>query len=96
MRSAARLADEVPILTDDGYVILNGAAVRFDPAGVLHWPEEDLVVVADLHLEKGSSHAVRGSFVPPYDTRATLARLEAAMRRLKPRRSRPQRSRPRR
>ncbi len=60
--------------------------MRLDPSGVLHWPEEDLVVVADLHLEKGSSAAVRGCFVPPYDTRATLMALEAVVRRLRPRR----------
>jgi DNA ligase-associated metallophosphoesterase len=32
-------------------------------------------VVADLHLEKGSSFASRGQLLPPYDTAATLARL---------------------
>jgi uncharacterized protein len=76
----------VPVLTREGLVQLNGSAVRFDPAGVLHWPEADLVVVADLHLEKGSAQAARGSLVPPYDTRATLAALEAVMKRLRPRR----------
>ncbi len=85
MTVAARIAEE-PVLTADGLVRLAGAAVRFDPAGVMHWPDEDLVVVADLHLEKGSAQAVRGSLVPPYDTRATLLALERVMVRLKPRR----------
>ena len=73
-------------MTRDGLVNLAGAAVRLDHAGVLHWPDEELVVVADLHLEKGSSNAVRGRFVPPYDTRATLSALAAVMDRLRPRR----------
>ena len=28
-----------------------------DPAGALYWPEQGLLVVADLHLEKGSAFA---------------------------------------
>ena len=42
---------------------------------MLYWPEEQLLVVADLHLEKGSSFATRGMLLPPYDTASTLARL---------------------
>ena len=52
-----------------------GAALVADIAGGLYWPQERLLVVADLHLEKGSSFAGRGSLLPPYDTAATLARL---------------------
>jgi len=43
--------------------------------GALYWPEQRLLVVADLHLEKGSSFAARGQLLPPYDTAATLALL---------------------
>ena len=40
------------------------------------WIERDRVlVVADLHLEKGSAYAARGQMLPPYDTRETLRRL---------------------
>ncbi len=46
-----------------------------DPAGALYWREEGLLVVADLHFEKGSAFAARGVFLPPYDTASTLARL---------------------
>jgi DNA ligase-associated metallophosphoesterase len=42
-------------------------------------------VVADLHLEKGSSYARRGQMLPPYDTRETLGRLEVEVARLAPR-----------
>ncbi len=65
---------------------LHGAAFVADPSGVLVWPDEHLLVVADLHLEKGSSYASRRVFLPPYDTGATLARLAAAIGRFNPRR----------
>ena len=46
-----------------------------DESGCLYWPDERILIVADLHLEKGSSLAARGIHVPPYDTEATLNRL---------------------
>jgi DNA ligase-associated metallophosphoesterase len=76
--------EERDVLTREGLVKLAGAAVRLDASGVLHWPEEELLVVSDLHFEKGSSQAFRGRFMPPYDTRATLAALGEAIHRLKP------------
>ncbi len=54
-------------------------------AGALWLPSEQTMVAGDLHLEKGSAYAVRGSLLPPYDTRATLDRLEAELLRLSPR-----------
>lgn len=63
---------------------LNNVTLLPDPSGALVWPERSLVVVADLHLEKGSAFAARGRLLPPYDTRATLERLEAVLRRLRP------------
>jgi uncharacterized protein len=63
-----------------------GATLIADVSGVLLWPAQALLVVADLHLEQGSSLARRGTLLPPYDTRSTLARLEAALRRWQPRR----------
>ena len=56
-----------------------------DPAGALWWPEQHLLVVADLHLEKGSACAVRGHLAPPWDTRATLDKLALLLRRYAPR-----------
>ncbi len=55
-----------------------------DPSGLLCWPDQGLAVVSDLHLEKGSAFAARGCLLPPYDTAATLDRLEAALNRLAP------------
>jgi DNA ligase-associated metallophosphoesterase len=54
-----------------------GAIFAADLAGVIYWPEQGLLAVADLHFEKGSSFAARGVLLPPYDTAATLARLAA-------------------
>lgn len=44
-------------------------------AGALWWPSRQALVVADLHLEKGSWFAKGGQMLPPYDTLATLADL---------------------
>ena len=64
---------------------LAGAALVADCAGALYWPDESLLVVADLHLEKGSAFAARGVLLPPYDTAATLARLATLIERYAPR-----------
>lgn len=63
---------------------VNGAALQIDPGGALWWPDERLLAVADLHLEKASSLARRGHLLPPYDTRATLARLTRLVDRHRP------------
>ncbi len=53
-----------------------GETLIVDPRGCLIWPKERLLVVSDLHLEKGSSFAARRNvFLPPYDTQATLEML---------------------
>jgi DNA ligase-associated metallophosphoesterase len=63
-----------------------GVGLHADCAGVLYWADESLLVVADLHLEKGSSFARRGMLLPPYDTTETLARLARLIARYAPRR----------
>lgn len=46
--------------------------------GALFWPARRALLVADLHLEKASWFAARaGQMLPPYDSVATLAELEA-------------------
>ncbi len=47
------------------------------PGGALYWPARRALLVADLHFEKASWFAIRGQMLPPYDTLATLAELEA-------------------
>jgi len=68
-------AANAPRPPTDTNVQVAGAAFVGDPAGALYWPEQGLLAVADLHLEKGSSFAARGVLLPPYDTAATLVRL---------------------
>ena len=43
-----------------GEISVGGVPLVADLAGALYWPEEGLLAVADLHLEKGSAFAVRG------------------------------------
>lgn len=64
---------------------LAGASLCADLSGALYWPEQRLLCVADLHFEKGSSFARHGQFLPPYDTRATLAKLQQVIVRYDPR-----------
>jgi len=64
---------------------LAGATLVADCSGAIYWPEESLLVVADLHLEKGSAFAARGVLLPPYDTATTLARLARLVERYAPR-----------
>jgi DNA ligase-associated metallophosphoesterase len=53
-------------------------------SGALWLAAERALVVADLHLEKGSAYAARGQMLPPYDTRETLTRLAAEIDALTP------------
>ena len=63
---------------------VSGKAFVADISGALYWPAEKALLVADLHLEKGSAHAARGRMLPPYDTRATLLKLAEAIDRHAP------------
>jgi DNA ligase-associated metallophosphoesterase len=65
--------------------VLAGVPLVLDRSGALYWPEHGMLVVSDLHLEKGSSFAARGSLLPPYDTHDTLTRLGEAIVRYAPR-----------
>src|SRR5579883_2702511 len=65
-------------------VEVNGESLVLDKSGALFWPRTLSLVVADLHLEKGSSYARGGQFLPPYDTRATLLRMTEAIGRRAP------------
>ena len=69
----------------DNALTVGGAALVADCAGAIFWPEESLLAVADLHLEKGSAFAARGVLLPPYDTATTLARLARLIERYAPR-----------
>jgi DNA ligase-associated metallophosphoesterase len=57
---------------------------HLEPEGALYWPAQRVLIVADLHLEKGSAAARQGHLVPPWDSRLTLDRLARLLRRLNP------------
>jgi uncharacterized protein len=79
---SAALAKPKTVTSD---VALSGAAATLDITGALYLADADVLVAADLHLEKGSSFAERGQMLPPYDTHATLAALADAVARFAPR-----------
>ena len=58
-------------------MVLGGMAVALRNSGALWIEDGRMLVVADLHLEKGSAYASRGQLLPPWDTRETLRRLTA-------------------
>ena len=60
-----------------GVLTLAGAELAGDPSGALFWPEQGMLVVSDLHLEKGSAFAARGVLLPPYEE--SLARAKGAV-----------------
>ena len=66
---AFTLAGRPVAATHDGGLLLDGGRV---------------LVVSDLHFEKGSSLAMRGALLPPYDTAETLARLRRLIGRVRP------------
>lgn len=61
-----------------------GEACVLRCSGALWLPDHRTLIASDLHLEKGSAFAVRGQMLPPYDSPATLAKLEAEIEALDP------------
>jgi len=58
-----------------------GVEFRALASGALYWPARRALLVADLHLEKGSWFAARGQMLPPYDSIATLDAVGEAVER---------------
>ncbi|MDX1710004.1 MAG: ligase-associated DNA damage response endonuclease PdeM [Rhodovibrionaceae bacterium] len=82
MHSANGLAGTQPTAK----LCVNGAVLVADISGALYWPAQEALLVADLHLEKGSAYARWGQMLPPYDTCTTLNNLESVLARFRPRR----------
>jgi len=55
--------------------VLAGTRLTLDASGAIYLAGERTLIVSDLHLETGSSHARHGRMLPPYDSAMTLARL---------------------
>ena len=85
MTARAQLLDDEISAARISTVEVVGVTLVADLSGALFWEEQRLLVVSDLHLEKGSSFAARGVLLPPYDTVATLGRLGAVIARHDPR-----------
>ncbi len=84
-RRPERRAPPPVALVDDGVRLkLGDALVTALPDGALWIAEAKTLIVSDLHLEKGSSFALRGQMLPPYDTHAALLKLTNLMLRLSP------------
>ena len=67
-------------------ISLGGLDLVPDLSGALYAPDFRALLIADLHLEKGTSLARRGVHLPPYDTRESLLQLRAAIGLAKPER----------
>jgi len=65
-------------------LLLAGERVVCRPSGALWLETHATLIVADLHLEKGSFYASRGQMLPPYDTTETLRGLAAEVSALAP------------
>ena len=53
----------------------NNHEFKINNDGILFWLEKKIAILSDLHLEKGSSFASLGQFIPPYDSEETLKKL---------------------
>jgi hypothetical protein len=66
-------------------VAIAGGEVVCRPSGALWLESAAALIVADLHLEKGSAYARRGQLLPPFDTADSLTRLGAEVEAVAPR-----------
>ena len=85
MTARAQSLDDEVSAADIANLDVAGVTLVTGLSGALFWEEQSVLVVSDLHLEKGSSFAARGVLLPPYDTVATLGRLSAVIARHDPR-----------
>ena len=53
----------------------NNHKFQISKEGILFWFDKKIAIIADLHLEKGSSFGPSGQFLPPYDSEETLKKI---------------------
>ena len=58
--------------------------IQLHADGSLYLPDSGLLVISDLHLEKGQAQSLAAP-LPGFDTDASLAKLSAAIERIKAR-----------
>ena len=56
-------------------IIFNKHKFQISNEGILFWFDKQIAIISDLHLEKGSSFANSGQFLPPYDSEETLKKI---------------------
>jgi hypothetical protein len=61
--------------TDFAEMQFAGEELVLMKSNAIYWPRENALLVADMHLEKGSWYARHGQMLPPYDSRETLERI---------------------
>lgn len=83
-RRTATPEASIGIVDDCVEAVLGGTIVVALPEGALWIEAARALVVADLHLEKGSSFARHGQMIPPYDTHEALTRLAACVEKHEP------------
>lgn len=66
-------------------ITIAGENIQCDASGALYLERDSVLVVSDLHFEKGSFFARRGCFMPPYETAETLRRLSIVIDAYQPR-----------
>ncbi len=79
-----RVSEARPASSTGALLGVMGVVMEAFPEGALWWADTRMLIVADLHLEKGSSFARRGQLIPPYDTHETLTNLARLIARLQP------------
>ena len=57
-------------------ISFHGQKVELRPSGALFFPELSALVAADLHLGKALHFSAAGVFLPPYESDATLQKLD--------------------
>ena len=67
-------------------IAIENERMLLDPRGTAYSQRHQTLIVADLHLEKGSAFARRGTLLPPYDTITTLRRLASVVDEYRPQR----------
>ena len=79
-----RAVPQMAIVGDSVEMRLGDTLVTALPDGALWVAASKTLIVSDIHFEKGSSFALRGQMLPPYDTHAALLKLTDLMLRLQP------------
>ncbi len=54
------------------------------PEGSIFWIDKKILILADLHLEKGSYFHSEGQFISPYDTIDSIKKLEKCIEKSNP------------